>query len=89
MKKKLLSILMLGLVAIGGLGCNTMAKNFGGNIELDLPKGKKLVEITWKDDSLWYVTKNMKEDDIEETYEFKEDSKWGAMEGTVTIHEHK
>ena len=90
MKKKLIGLFLIGLTFGSCItGCNTVAKNFGGSMTVDLPKGKKLVEITWKDDSLWYVTKDMKEDDVEETYEFKEDSQWGAMEGTVTIKEHK
>lgn len=89
MKKKLLSILLLGIIIISTIGCNISARQFGGSMTVDLPKGKKLIECTWKENSLWYLTRDMKENDIEEIYEFKEDSQWGAIEGTVTIKEHK
>ena len=56
---------------------------------MELPKGEKLVEVTWKDSNIWYLTRPMKEDDEPETYTFKEDSEWGVFEGTVTIVESK
>lgn len=37
---------------------------------LELPANQKLVMITWKDDSLWYLTKPMTEEDVAETYTF-------------------
>lgn len=65
------------------------AKNFGGDYTLKLPKNEKLVMITWKDDSLWYLTKSMTEDDIAETYKFQESTDLGIMEGVVTVVEAK
>ena len=50
---------------------------------------EKLEEITWKDASLWYLTRPMTEDDIAETHVFKQSSNWGVLEGTVTIVESK
>lgn len=69
---------------------NTRAKTFGGTAKIELPKGKKLVNITWKDDGqLWYLTRDMKTDEIAESYSFQENSKWGLIEGTVNIIENK
>lgn len=62
---------------------------FGGDYTLKLPKNEKLVMITWKGDSLWYLTKPMTEDDIAETYKFQESADLGIMEGTVTVIETK
>ena len=66
-----------------------LQKNFGGDYTLKLPENEKLVMITWKDNSLWYLTKPMTEDDVAETYKFQESADLGIMEGTVTVIETK
>ena len=92
MKKKVIVLVASTMFAIGALtGCtdNTMAKNFGGDMTVNLEKGQKLEEVTWKDDSLWYLTRPMKEGEEPQTYTFQEDSSFGIFEGTVTIVESK
>lgn len=88
MKKK---TLMFGILAviIGSImtGCQGAAKSFGGSITLRLDPGLKLEEITWKDDSLWYLTRPMREDEVPETHTFQQSSEWGVFEGTVTVIE--
>ena len=49
--------------------------------------GQKLEEITWKDDSLWILSRPMREGETAETHKFYEDSQWGVFEGVVTIME--
>jgi hypothetical protein len=88
MKKIFLSgIAILALTA----SCteNSRVKRFGGVGEIDLPQGKKLVNITWKQDEIWYLTRNMRNDEVAETYQFQEESSWGVVEGTYIIHESK
>jgi hypothetical protein len=68
---------------------NQRAKSWGGNANLDLPKGEKLVTVTWKESEIWYLTRPMRVDEVAETYKFHESSNFGIMEGTVTIVEHK
>lgn len=68
---------------------NSRVKRFGGVGEIDLPQGKKLVNITWKQDQIWYLTRNMRNDEVAETYQFQEESSWGVVEGTYIIHESK
>lgn len=69
------------------MGCgNSIAKNFGGNVTLKLKPDEKLEEITWKNDSLWYLTRPMRENEEPETHVFKENSDFG-FEGSVTIIE--
>lgn len=69
-------------------GCQQgMTKAFGGSMTIELEPNLKLEEITWKDDSLWYLTKPMTEIDVAETHTFKQSSGFGMFEGTVTIIE--
>ena len=85
--KKIIMIL-LSILTIGLTGCQGIAKNYGGDISLELEAGLKLEEITWKDDSLWYLTRPMREDELPETHVFQQSSEWGVFEGTVTVIEH-
>lgn len=89
MRKKILAGLTALTLIFGVTGCQSAAKNLGGDYTLKLPKNEKLVMITWKDNSLWYLTKPMAEDDIAETYKFQESAEFGIMEGTVTVIETK
>lgn len=87
MKKFLLGSFLVLL--IGLTGCQTVAKNFGGSITIDLDPNQKLEEITWKDNDLWYLTKPMTLNDVAETHTFQQSKDFGVFEGTVTIVEHK
>ena len=81
-------MILLSIMTIGLTGCQGIAKNYGGDISLELEAGLKLEEITWKDDSLWYLTRPMREDELPETHVFRQSSEWGIFEGTVTVIEH-
>lgn len=81
--------LILGLVCVvGSISCTEQerAKNFGGNATETLIPRQKLITITWKDNSLWYLTRPMRADEKAETYTFKESSSWGAMQGHDRRH---
>jgi len=68
---------------------NTRVKNFGGTGTINLPKGRKLVNVTWKENQVWYLTRQMHSEDVAETYQFQEESSWGVIEGTYNIIETK
>ena len=69
-------------------GCQSAARNLGGDITLELEPGLKLEEITWKEDSLWYLTRPMREYEKPiNTCVFKQSSEWGVFEGSVTVVE--
>ena len=87
MKKVILSILAISLLA----SCtqNERAKSFGGTATVNLPQGQKLVNITRKEDQIWYLTRTMNSSDSAETYTFQEESSYGMMEGTVILKETK
>lgn len=92
MKKKVISlgiILTLCVMVLTGCSEKTRAKSFGGSTSIDLEPGEKLEEVTWKDSNLWILTRPMREDETAETYDFKEDSEFGVLEGTVNIIEHE
>ena len=68
---------------------NSRVKNWGGKATLNLPAGQKLMNVTWKEGQLWYVTRPMKSTDSVETYQFQEESGYGIMEGNYTIIEKR
>lgn len=89
----LLSIAILSTILVSGmvLGCteNSRAKNFGGTSKIALPLGQKLINATWKDAQLWYLTRQMRSDEKPEMYTFQEKSNFGMMEGTVIFTESR
>ena len=91
MKKKILIATLLISTSVAMLtGCQSATKSFGGKMTLKLEPNQKLEEITWKDDdSLWYLTRPMTDDDVAEIHTFQQSSNFGIIEGTVTIVETK
>lgn len=90
MKKKILAtLLVVGLMVTILTGCQSATKSFGGSMTLELEPNTKLEMITWKDDSLWYCTRPMREDEVAETHTYQQQSEFGVFEGTVTIVESK
>jgi hypothetical protein len=87
MKKMLLAIGMI--VMLGSCTENSRVKSFGGEGTINLPKGRKLVNVTWKENQVWYLTRPMNSTDVAETYQFHEESSWGMVEGTYNIVETK
>jgi hypothetical protein len=68
---------------------NEKARSYGGTATLDLPKGQKLVNVTWKETDLWYLTRPMTVTDSAVSYTFHEESSFGVWEGTYIINETK
>ena len=88
LQKKILSLIIVLLIGVQLTGCQTAARNLGGTFELKLEENRKLVNITWKDGDLWYLTREMKPDESPETYEFKESNALvNVKEGKVIIIE--
>lgn len=87
MKTLILTALAISLLA----SCteNSRVKNWGGEGTINLPKGQKLVNVTWKESQIWYLTRPMDSAEVAETYSFHEESSYGVIEGTYTIVESK
>ena len=86
---KKLSIFILLAISLAACTENSRVKNFGGKGTINLPAGRKLVNITWKGTEIWYLTRPMDSTDVAETYTFHEESSFGVMEGTYNIIETK
>jgi len=88
--KKIMIALMAVVVAFALTGCSqqNIAKNWGGTYTIDLPEGKELEVVTWKDSDLWILTKDRPDGEEPETHYYYEDSAYGLLEGEIIIHEH-
>lgn len=89
MLKKTLLLICAAMLMISLFGCNSVTRQFGGSQTINLEENKKFLNSTWKEDSLWILTRDMREDEKAETYTFREYSNFGMLEGTVTIVESK
>lgn len=87
--KKITVVITVLALTLGMAGCQSATRNRGGNTTLELEPNQKLEEITWKNNSLWYLTHPMTDDDIAETHTFQESSNFGVFEGSVTVVETK
>ena len=83
--KTILSV--LAVLALAGCTSNTRARAWGGEAEMKLPPCVKLVNMTWKNTDIWYLTRPMRSDEKPETWTFDESSDWGVMSGKIVIKE--
>lgn len=90
MKKKIIGgIALLVVMGFSLTGCKSVAKSYGGTISIDVPKGQKVIEATWKDSDVWYLTRPMRKGEEPETFTLQEDSNLGIIEGKVIFKESK
>ena len=91
MKKIILSFFAAAIFLSSLSSCteNQMARKFGGSTTIELPAGEKLIEATWKDDNLWYLTEPMESGYVPKTKIFREDSSWGMLKGEVKFVEKR
>lgn len=82
-------ILLASIIALVGCTEQSRAKSFGGTSILNLPKGQKLINITWKDSDIWYLTRDLKLGEECEQYHFTEESNLGIANGEILIIENR
>lgn len=81
-------ILLIGIfICLCACTEQTITRMYGGKMTINLPAGQELMEATWKDDCLFYLTRPMSEDYVPVTKTFQESSAWGVMESTVIFVE--
>lgn len=72
---------------------NQKARSYGGTETVNLPKGEKLINATWKGEKgaadLWYLTEEMEPNYVPKKKYFRESSGFGVFEGTVIFIESK
>lgn len=83
------NLLIIAFISVLAIGCteNQRARNFGGTATENLPKGQKLLTATWRQDNLWVLTRPMRTNEVAETYEFRENSSFGLIQGKVIFVE--
>ena len=87
MKKLFIAAMFIAPLACSGGLDQILSRNFGGESTIELEEGQRLENVTWKNtDSLWLLIKNAPEQKPT-TYEFREVSVFGVLEGTVRIIE--
>lgn len=93
MKKVLAIAIVLAIVIIIAMFCGCtehgLVRRFGGNMTITLPKGQKLLEVTWKEASLWYLTEPMDSSYEPKKKIFREDSRFSVWEGEITFIESR
>ena len=83
-----ISIIISVIIVIMMDSCtsNERARNFGGTETVELNPGTRVVNVTWKQDDLWVLTKQ--DTSTKPTqYSFHEKSSYGVMEGEIIIIE--
>ncbi len=85
MKRTLLALAVIGLLATTGCTDNFRAKHLGGTMTVQVPANNKLVVATWKDHELWYLYRPMRTNEVAETSTFQEKSSLGMVEGKVVF----
>lgn len=87
---KTIKVILLLFVLVSITGCEqAVSRNFGGNMTITLNPGERLIEATWKESNLWYLTEPMDSDYVPKTKVFKESALCGVFNGTVTFIETK
>jgi hypothetical protein len=86
--KRVIILAVLAIATFTGCTENQSAKNYGGKMTIDLPPRQKLVNVTWKETELWYLTRPAKAGEVPETLTFTEKSNYGILEGTIIFNEH-
>jgi hypothetical protein len=97
MKFKDLVLVLCGIVVFIGvfwlvfslwMPASRRAKEWGGSLTVTLKPGEKFVNVTWKEPaSLWFVTREAEPGEKPQTYHFREESKFGVLQGDVIIQE--
>lgn len=88
MKKTILSI--SAILVLASCTENSRVKSFGGTGTVEIAPTQKFVNVTWKEDELWIITKNRTSaDTTHDTYNLREKSSYGVLEGTYVITETK
>ncbi len=87
MKKLIVIAILLG--SLVSCTSNKRVKTWGGKETITLPVGQKLVNVTWKDTQIWYLTEPMPEGYVPSPKTFREISSMGIFEGEITFIESK
>lgn len=80
-------LLSVGIYA--GIDNQAITKTMGGTTTVILEPNRKLVSLSWKDNNLWVLSRNMEPRETPDTYHYDERSRFGVLEGRVIVIESK
>lgn len=66
-----------------------VARQFGGNVEIEVPAGYKVTSATWKEDNIFYFIEPMEDDYTPKEKKFIESSSYGVWESEVIFVEKR
>lgn len=91
MRRKILITIAVSVLLVACCGCtkNSRTRTWGATNVVELEPGQKLVQVTWNEASLWYLTEPMEVGYEPKTMVFQEDSRLGVMEGKVVFREKR
>lgn len=89
MKKIYLFLSLLTILSFSSCTEQYRARNFGGKIEIEVPKGYKVTSATWKEAELFYFLEPMEEGYVPKEKKFVENSSYGIWESEVTFKEKR
>jgi len=76
-------------IAMGSISREEMATKQWDGKTIEIPKDQKLINVTWKEENLWYLYRPMESGEQPEIYLFQEQSNFRLMEGTITFKESR
>ena len=86
--KKFIALLIL-MFCLCSCTEQVRTRQWGGEMTIELPHGQELMEVTWKESDLFYLTRPMAPDYVPVTKVFQESSTWGVLESTVYFKESR
>lgn len=89
--KKIYSAVLLLVMTMIAASCTGQqrTRQFGGKMNIKLPKGERLLTATWKEADLFYLTEPMDSDYVPKNKKFIESSSFGVWESEITFIETK
>lgn len=83
------TIIVLVALLMVATSCTEQQKvrSYGGKMNIELPKGEKLIMATWKRLDLFYLTEPMDSGYVPKKKVFRESSNFGIWESEITFIE--
>lgn len=78
---KFLLLVFILIASLTSCTDNSRSRNYGGTETVDLRKNEVFVNMSWKQDNLWIITK----DTVTGISYGREKSSFGMLEGTIII----
>jgi hypothetical protein len=79
-----MKLFLTTILILISLSCtdNTIARNYGGTETITLNPNEEFINITWKEASLWIITKDV----TTGKFYAREKSPYGVLQGAVIIN---